>query len=115
MVTNLEGKMTHPSVRSVRASPALPLVALDGRLQVRRVAQVHRLALERVEVFGVLRAEGEGGGGDGGGQAEPLDDLLPLLLVDHLHQASTGHHQVEQLEQVEDLLGHDWQPVDGGA
>ena len=41
-----------------------------------------------------------------------LDDLLPLLLVDHLHQTTPGHHQVEQLVQVEHLFCHDWKPVD---
>ena len=67
--------------------------------------------LPRVEVLGVLGTEGEGGGGDGGGQAKALDDLLPLLLVDHLHEAAPRHHQVEELVEVEDLLGHDWQAV----
>ena len=103
MGTNLEGKMAHSTIRSIRAGPTLPFVPLYGRLQVRWVAQVHRLALKRVEVLGVLGAEGEGGGGDGGGEAEPLDNLLPLLLVDHLHQTSPGHHQVVQLVQVKHL------------
>ena len=96
--------MTHSPVRSVGAGPPLPLVPLDGRLQVGRVAQVHGLALQRVEVLGVLGAEGEGGRGDGGGEAEPLDDLLPLLLVDHLHQAALLHHQVVELVQVKHLF-----------
>ena len=96
--------MTHSTIRSIRAGPPLPFVPLYGRLQVRRVAQVHRLALKRVEVLGVLGAEGEGGRGDGGGEAEPLDDLLPLLLVDHLHQTALLHHQVVELIQVKNLV-----------
>ena len=95
--------MTHTPIRSIGAGPPFPLVPLYGGLQVGGVAQVHRLALERVEVLGVLGAEGEGGRGDGGGEAEPLDDLLPLLLVDHLHQTPPGHHQVVQLVQVKHL------------
>jgi hypothetical protein len=62
-----------------------------------------------------LCAQGEGGGGYGGGEAEPLDDLLPLLLVDDLHEAAPRHHQVVQLVQVQHLLSHDRQPVDRGA
>ena len=63
----------------------------------------------------LLGPEGEGGGGDGGGEAEPLDDLLPLLLVDDLHQAAPGAHQVIQLVEVEDLLGHDGKTVNGSS
>ena len=65
MGTNLEGKMTHSPIRSIRTGSPLPFVPLYGRLQVRWVAQVHRLALKRVEVLGVLGAEGESGGGEG--------------------------------------------------
>ena len=101
--TNLEGEVTHTPIRSIGAGPPLPFVPLYGRLQVRGVAQVHRLALKRVKVLGVLGAEGESSGGDGGGEAEPLDDLLPLLLVDHLHQTPTGYHQVVELVQVKHL------------
>ena len=63
----------------------------------------------------LLGPESEGGGGDGGGEAESLDDLLPLLLVDDLHQAAPGAHQVVQLVQVEDLLGHDGKTVNGSS
>ena len=56
--------------------------------------------------FNSLCSEGEGCGCDGGGEAESLDDLLPLLLVDDLHQAATGHHQVVQLVQVQHLNTH---------
>ena len=33
-----------------------------------------------------------------------LDDLLPLLLVDHLHQPALLHHQVVELIQVKHLF-----------
>ena len=33
-----------------------------------------------------------------------LDDLLPLLLVDHLHQAALLHHQVVELVEVKHLF-----------
>ena len=64
------------------------------------------------QVSCVLSSESEGCGGDGGGKLEISDDLLPLLLVDHLHQAALLHHQVVQLEQVQHVLGHHWQSVD---
>lgn len=60
-----------------------------------------------------LRPEREGGAGDGRGQLEALDDLLPQLLVDDVDEAAARHHQVVQLVQVQDLLGHDGQAVDG--
>ena len=63
------------------------------------------------QVSCVLRPQCEGGGGDGGWEAEPLDDLLPLLLIDDLHQASSGHDKIEQLIQIQDLLGHDGKTV----
>ena len=59
----------------------------------------------------LLGPQSEGGGGDGGGEAEPLDDLLPLLLVDDLHQAAPGHNKIEQLIQIQALLGHDGKTV----
>ena len=63
----------------------------------------------------LLSPESEGGGGDGGGEAQTLDDLLPLLLVDDLHQAAPSAHQVVQLVQVEDLFGHDGKTVNGSS
>ena len=60
----------------------------------------------------LLSSECECSGGDARREAETFDDLLPLLLVDHLHQTPTGYHQVEQLVQVEHLFRHDWKPVD---
>ena len=68
-----------------------------------------------LQLLSLLSSEGEGGGGDGGWEAEPLDDLLPLLLIDDLHQASSGAHQIVQLIQVENLLGHDGKTVDGSS
>ena len=56
----------------------------------------------------LLGPKSEGGRSDGGGEAETLDDLLPLLLVDDLHQAALLTHQVIQLKQVQHTLGHHW-------
>lgn len=62
-----------------------------------------------------LRAQGEGGAGDGGGQVKAFGDLPPDLLVDDLHQpALLGHQLVEHVE-IQDLLGHDGDPVDGSS
>merc|ERR1719454_1265043 len=93
-------------------SPTFTFVPVNRILQVLLGGEVLGGHLPRVEVLGVLGAECEGGGGDGGGEAKPLDNLLPLLLVDHLHQTSPGHYQVEQLVQVKHLFRHDWKPVD---
>lgn len=42
---------------------------------------------------------------------QPLDDLLPQLLVDDVDQPAALDHQVVQLEQVQHGLGHDRQSV----
>lgn len=43
---------------------------------------------------------------------QPLDDLLPQLLVDDIHEATTRDDQVVQLVQVQHGLGHDRQAID---
>lgn len=63
----------------------------------------------------LLGAQGEGGTGDARRQMQPLDDLLPQLLVDNIHQAAAGYHQIVQLVQVQHRLGHDRQPIDRRA
>ena len=95
--------------------PALSPVAVNSVLKIISAGQALGVTLIGIEVFGVLRPQGEGGGGDGGWEAEPLDDLLPLLLVDDLHQAAPGHHKIEQLIQIQDLLGHDGKTVNGSS
>ena len=91
--------------------PTLSSVAVNRILKIVRAGQALGVTLIGIEVFGVLGPQGEGGGGDGGWEAEPLDNLLPLLLVDDLHKASSGTHQIVQLVQVENLLGHDGKTV----
>ena len=61
-----------------------------------------------------LGPQGEGGAGDGRGQVQAFGDLSPDLLVDDLHQAPLLRHQLIQHVQVQDLLGHDGDSVDGG-
>lgn len=61
-----------------------------------------------------LGPQGEGGAGDGRGQVQAFGDLPPDLLVDDLHQAPLLRHQLIQHIQVQDLLGHDGDSVDGG-
>ena len=39
-----------------------------------------------------------------------FDDLLPQFLVDDVNEASTGHHQVVQLVEIQHLFGHNRQP-----
>lgn len=46
---------------------------------------------------------------------QPLNDLLPQLLVNDIDEASTGDDQVVQLVQVQHRFRHDRQPVDGGS
>ena len=66
-------------------------------------------------MISLLSSECECSRCDARGEAQAFDDLLPLLLVDDLHEASSGHHQVVQLVQVKYLLGHNWQTVDGSS
>ena len=63
----------------------------------------------------LLCSQREGGTGDGRGQLEPLDDLLPEFLVDDINKATPGHYEVEKLVEVQHLLGHDRETVDGGT
>lgn len=62
-----------------------------------------------------LSPEGEGSAGDGRGQVQAFGDLPPDFLVDDLHQASFLCDQFIQHVQVQDLLGHDGNPVDWGT
>lgn len=62
-----------------------------------------------------LRAQGEGGAGDGGGQVKAFGDLPPDLLVDDLHQPTLLRHQLVEHVEIQDLLGHDGDPVDGSS
>lgn len=63
----------------------------------------------------LLGSKRERGTGDGGGQIKAFGDLPPDLLVDDLHQPSLlGHQFVEHVE-IQDLLRHDGDPVDGGS
>lgn len=69
--------------------------------------------IERIEWnIHLLGAQGEGGTGDAGGQVQPLDDLLPQLLVDNIHQAAAGYHQIVQLVEIQHRFGHYRQPID---
>lgn len=63
----------------------------------------------------LLSPEGEGGAGDGCGQVQAFGDLPPDLLIDDLHQAPLLCDQFIQHVQVQDLLGHDGNPIDRGA
>lgn len=96
-----------------RAPPALAPIAVDGLLQLVVLREVVLGALVRIQVLHVLGAQREGGRRDGRGQVEALGDLAPNLLVDHLDQAAARHHELVELVQVEHLLRHDWNPVDG--
>lgn len=72
-------------------------------------------SLQELAVHNSLRAQGEGGAGDGGGQVKAFGDLPPDLLVDDLHQPTFLSHQLVEHVQVQDLLGHDGDPVDGSS
>jgi len=62
-----------------------------------------------------LGSKCEGGTGDGGGQIKAFGDLSPDLLVDDFHQPSfLGHQLVEHVE-IQDLLCHDGDPIDGSS
>lgn len=62
-----------------------------------------------------LSSQRERGTGDGGGQVKAFGDLPPDLLVDDFHQPSfLGHQFVEHVE-VQDLLCHDGDPIDGSS
>jgi len=65
--------------------PPLSSVAVNSILKIVRAGQALGVTLVGIEVFGVLGPQSEGGGGDRGWEAKPLDDLLSLLLVDDLH------------------------------
>ena len=92
-------------------STPLTSVSINCVLKIGLGRKALGMDLPGVEVLGVLGAQGEGCRGDAGWQPQPLDYLLPLLLVDNLHQPPAPHHQVEQLVQVQDLLGHDGKTV----
>ena len=46
---------------------------------------------------------------------QTLDDFLPQLLIDDVHQAAPGDDQLVQFEQIQNRFGHDGKPVDGGT
>ena len=77
----MKGRQSHrATVRAVRARPSLSLVSFYRALQVVWVAEVVEFALQRVEVLGVLGAQGEGRAGDGGGQAKTFYDFLLTMV-----------------------------------
>ena len=66
-------------------------------------------------IFDLLCSESECSWGDAWWKTQTFDDLLPLFLVDDLHQASPRHNQVVELVQVKYLFCHNGQPVDWSA
>lgn len=62
-----------------------------------------------------LGSKREGGAGDGGGQIKAFGDLSPDLLVDDFHQPSLLSHQLIEHVEIQDLLCHDGDPIDGSS
>lgn len=68
-----------------------------------------------LDLLDLLGSKCERGTGDGGGQVKAFGDLSPDLLVDDFYQPSfLGHQLVEHVE-IQDLLCHDGDPVDGSS
>lgn len=60
----------------------------------------------------LLGAQGKGRTGDARRQMQALDDLLPQLLVDDIHQSAAGYYQIVQLIEIQHRFGHYGQPID---
>lgn len=65
--------------------------------------------------YDLLGSKRERGTGDGGGQIKAFGDLSPDFLVDDFHQPSFLGHQLVQHVEVQDLLRHDGDPIDGSS
>lgn len=70
-------------------------------------------ALVGIQVLHVLGAQSEGGRGDARGQIQAFGYFAPDLLVDHLDEPAASNHQVVELVEVQNLLSHYWDAIDG--
>lgn len=68
-----------------------------------------------LDLLDLLGSKRECGTGDGGGQIKAFGDLSPDFLVDDFHQPSFLSHQLVQHVEIQDLLCHDGDPIDGSS
>lgn len=66
-----------------------------------------------LDLLDLLGSKRKCGTGDGGGQIKAFGDLSPDLLVDDFHQPSFLSHQLVEHVEIQDLLCHDGDPIDG--